>query len=223
MSQDQTKSDTGSNDPANQSAGEVQSTDTSTTGTTSVVNNTPVTIPGVDASAPSVTAKLSFGELSGTRASELSKAKDEPAKVAAPVTGNVLKIEQQLVNYMHAMAPSVVQDPVVGGQWQKSLFVLLRTILSNEDQTVFRREWSTVLNVFNQNKEGVFHENYVFRFPQHWGISDTEATLFRRLITVIIQTALPDNRANFGSNVRLDTVAEGLNEVGKNNLVNFYA
>lgn len=223
MNQDQTKINE-SSDPANQSAGEVQKTETSSGDTGAVVNNTPVTIPGVDPNAPSVTAKLSFGDLTNARASDTQKTSAGVTQAAAPATvQNVLKIEQQLVNYIHAMAPSTVLDPAVGGQWQKSLFSLFRTILNNEDQAEFRREWNTVLNVFNKNKEGVFHENYIFRFPQHWGISDTEATLFRRLITVIIQTAEPEKRANYGSSVRLDIVAEGLNEVSKNNLLNFYA
>ena len=176
---------------------------------------------GINSSAPSVEVKPTFAPAS-------PEAKKAPA--AAPVaqaqatsSQNVTKVEQQLVSYMDGMTPFIALDPKVGGQYQNFLFNTLRTVLNNQDQDQFRREWITILNVFNKNKEGVFHENYIMRFPQHWNLSDSEGALFRRLIAVIIQTANPDNRASFGSNVRLDTVVEGLNATQKNNFLNFYA
>lgn len=147
----------------------------------------------------------------------------QPKQAGKTSPHNSLKIEQQLVSYIENMRPKAALEPVVGGQWQASLFGLLKTVLNNTNQEDFRHEWNTVLNVARQHREAVFHENYILRFPQHWNMSDSEATLFRRLIAVILETAEPKNRGNFGSNVRMDMVVEGLNETQKNNLLNFYA
>lgn len=136
---------------------------------------------------------------------------------------NVVAIEQQLISYVEEVKPSKALSPVTIGQWQKSLYQLLISVLSNQDPAVFRREWNTVLNVANKNREGVFHENYIFRAPQHWGLSDQEAALFRRILSVILESAKPENRQGLASRVQLERVTQGMTEVAKNNFLNFYA
>lgn len=136
---------------------------------------------------------------------------------------NVVAIEQQLISYVEEVKPSKALSPVTIGQWQKSLYQLLISVLSNQDPAVFRREWNTVLNVANKNREGVFHENYIFRAPQHWGLSDQEATLFRRILSVILETANPENRQGLTNRVLLERATQGMTEVAKNNFLNFYA
>lgn len=132
-------------------------------------------------------------------------------------------IEKQLSGYIEAMAPSVSLDPAIGGQWQNSLFNLVRTTLNKENPEDFRREWNTILNIFHKNREGVFHENYVMRFGAFWNLSASECAQFRRIIAVIKQTSDPDERANFSSVARMDALTEGFSETAKNNLSNFYA
>lgn len=136
---------------------------------------------------------------------------------------NVVAIEQQLISYVEEVKPSKALSPVTIGQWQKSLYQLLISVLGNQDPAVFRREWNTVLNVANKNREGVFHENYIFRAPQHWGLSDQEATLFRRILSVILETANPENRQGLTNRVLLERATQGMTEVAKNNFLNFYA
>lgn len=210
--------------PADVSAGEAVKTGEDVTGDTTGEATQEQSLPeGVTSSTPVATAKLSFADLhSGPEDKEVTSAAPAPAK--APVKFQKAdKIAQQLGDYMYTMNPKKAMDPVLGGQWQKTLFILLRGILANQDQTTFRQEWTTVLNVFNENKEGVFHENYIFRFPQHWNLSTSEVTLFRRLVTVIIQTADPEERTGYSSKARLDLVTEGMTEVAKNNFLNYYA
>ena len=136
---------------------------------------------------------------------------------------NVVAIEQQLVSYIENVTPSKSNTPAMLGQWQKSLFQLLTTVLNHQDPAVFRKEWTTVLNVANKNRDSVFHENYIFRAPQHWGLSDQEGTLFRRILSVILETAKPDNRAGLSNRVLLERATEGMNDVAKNNFLNYYA
>lgn len=136
---------------------------------------------------------------------------------------NVVAIEQQLISYVEEVKPSKALSPATIGQWQKSLYQLLISVLGNQDPAVFRREWNTVLNVANKNREGVFHENYIFRAPQHWGLSDQEATLFRRILSVILETANPENRQGLTNRVLLERATQGMTEVAKNNFLNFYA
>lgn len=136
---------------------------------------------------------------------------------------NVVTIEQQLVTYLEVMEPGAIQEPATLGQWQKSLYQLLLKVLENKDPAAFRREWNTILNVANKNRQKAFHENYVFRAPAHWNLSDSEANLFRRLLSVVIDSCNPDTRQAFAKQVMLDRVTVGMSETAINNLLNFYS
>lgn len=215
--QDQLKDQTGQEQGSEQQPqtdGEGQAT-----GETGGETTTPASIPGVDTTLATLEVKTSFAPQQQVQTQQPKR----DVKVQPVNTQNVTRIEQQLVSYIESMQPSLALDPKVGGQWQASLFNLIRTVLNNSDQEQFRREWNTILNVANREKDGVFHENYIMRFPQNWKLSDAEAALFRRLITVINMSADPQNRFNFGSTVRLDTVVQGLNETQTNNFLNFYS
>jgi hypothetical protein len=132
-----------------------------------------------------------------------------------------LMIQKQIQNYIEAMSVKA-PNPVQGGQWQKTLYLLLKQVLSEADPGKFREEWNAILNVAQANAESVFHENYIFRFPQHWNLSDSEGTVFRRLITLIKMTSDPQNRFQQNNAIHLERATAGLTETQKNNILNFY-
>lgn len=158
----------------------------------------------------------------------------EPAKKpsivdAAPLVHNkkegftpVLKVQLDLTNYAEAMDKKKSIVPQEGGKWQYSLFTTLKDVLNAKDQAAFNSEWNTALMFFHKEKDGIFNENFLFRFPAEWPGSATEFTLFRRLVYMMIQTANPKTRKAELGVVNLELVVEGLNQNQRTKLLNFY-
>lgn len=134
----------------------------------------------------------------------------------------VYKVEFELNNYAEAMKPSNPIDPEEGGRWQYSLFAAIKSILSSKSQEDFMKEWNTLLNYFNKNKDGIFNENFIFRFPETWPGSANEYTLSRRILYTIIQTADPKTRRKAIAEINLALVTEGMTEDQKNKFLAFY-
>lgn len=134
----------------------------------------------------------------------------------------VTKIESELTNYMEAMDPSKPVNPAEGGQWQYSLLQIIKGILSKTEFSDFSKEWTVLLNFFNKNKENMFNERYMFRFPQNWVGSDVEFSQFRRLVFLAIQTADPKERKKAASHMDLTKATEGLTESQASKILNFY-
>lgn len=160
--------------------------------------------------------------------------KETPVEITQPVKAEstvqpksegykpVYKIELELNNYAEAMDPKKPINPEEGGRWQYSLFSVLKSILNSANQEEFNKEWNTVLGYFNKNKDGLFNEKFIFRFPEQWTGSSTEFTMFRRLVFTIIQTANPKNRKKALSEINMSLVTEGMTEPQKNKLLAYY-
>lgn len=134
----------------------------------------------------------------------------------------VYKVELDLTSYAEAMDRSKSIVPEEGGKWQYSLFNTIKSVFAAKSQEEFNAEFNTILNFFNKNKEGIFNEKFIYRFPEHWSGSENEFTLHRRLVYLIIQTADPKGRKKALENINLEVVATGLTEDQKQKLFNFY-
>ena len=134
----------------------------------------------------------------------------------------VFKIELDLNIYAEAMAKTKAINPEEGGRWQYSLFNTIKSILNAPDQETFNKEWNTVLNYFNKNKDGIFNENFIFRFPQNWPGSPQEFTMHRRIVYTLIQTANPKTRNKTIAEINMSMVTEGMTEKQRNHLNAFY-
>lgn len=134
----------------------------------------------------------------------------------------VYKIELNLNSYAEAMDKNKSINPVEGGKWQFSLFTTIKSIFNAKDQEEFNNEWNTLLNFFETNKDGIFNENFIFRFPEYWSGSQTEFTTFRRLIHTILNTSNPVTRAKSVNFINLNMVTENMTEAHRNRLFNFY-
>ena len=134
----------------------------------------------------------------------------------------VFKIELDLNNYAEAMDKTKAINPEEGGRWQYSLFNTIKSILNAPDQETFNKEWNTVLNYFNKNKDGIFNESFIFRFPQNWPGSPQEFTMHRRIVYTLIQTANPKTRNKTIADINMSMVTEGMTEKQRNHLNAFY-
>lgn len=135
----------------------------------------------------------------------------------------VYKVELNLVSYTEAMDTSKPIDPEEGGKWQYNLYHTIMAVLNTEGQADFNQEWNTVLQHFFKNKDGIFNENHIYRFPHYWTGSASEFVIFRRIVFLIISTADPATRRKELSFIKLDVATEGLTEAQRNRLINFYA
>lgn len=134
----------------------------------------------------------------------------------------VFKVELELNNYAEAMDRKKAINPEVGGKWQFSLYQFIKTLLNSPNQEEFNKEWTTLLNFFAKNKDGIFNEQYLFRFPEHWPGSPVEYATFRRVLFTIIETTDPKTRRKAVTTLDLTKVTEGLTEAQKQRLFNFY-
>lgn len=134
----------------------------------------------------------------------------------------VFKIELDLNNYAEAMDKTKAINPEEGGRWQYSLFNTIKSILNAADQETFNKEWTTLLNYFNKNKDGIFNENFIFRFPQNWPGSPQEFTMHRRIVYTLIQTANPKTRNKTIADINMAMVTEGMTQAQRNHLNAFY-
>lgn len=134
----------------------------------------------------------------------------------------VFKIENSLASYAEAMDRKNSIVPEEGGRWQYSLYTTIKSILNTTNSEDFTKEWSTLLHFFNKNKDGIFNENFIFRFPEQWPGSTTEFTIFRRIVYMVIQTADPKERKKALASINMAMVVEGLNEDAKNKIFSFY-
>lgn len=153
----------------------------------------------------------------------------EKQEVAAPVVTTkqegftpVMKVQLDLTNYAEAMDNKKSIVPEEGGRWQYSLFNTLKEVLNAKDQETFNKEWNTALMFFHQNKDGIFNENFIFRFPEQWPGSANEFTTFRRIVYVMLQTADVKKRKSALKEVNLELVVENLNQAQRTKFLNFY-
>ena len=134
----------------------------------------------------------------------------------------VYNVQLDLTNYAEHMDPKKSMVPEEGGKWQYGLFGTLKGVLNSKDQEEFNKAWNTALVFFHQNKDGMFNENFMFRFPEQWPGSATEFTSFRRIIYLMIATANAKTRKSELKHINMELVVEGLNQAQRSKLLNFY-
>ncbi len=135
----------------------------------------------------------------------------------------VYKIEANLIGYSEAMAIGKPITPEEGGKWQYSLYKTILGVLNNQNAEEFKAEMQTLLQYFFQNKDNIFNEKFIYRFPAQWPGSQTEFNLYRRVVFVLIQTANPKARAKEAGKLNLEKAAEGKTEDQKNKFINFFS
>lgn len=133
------------------------------------------------------------------------------------------KVEFELNNFAEAMDPKKSITKEVAGQWHMTLFLLIKRVLSTEEQVDFNTEWGTLLGFVNKNRDGVYSEKWIFRHTDAWTGSGLEFNQYRRLIMLILNTADPKTRKAAMSEINFELLVEGLKPVQVNRLGSFYS
>lgn len=157
-------------------------------------------------------------EVINTNAEQLKISETKTQKGFNPV----YKVELELTGYADAMDKKNVMVPEQGGKWQYSLFKAIKSCFNATSQDIFNAEFNTIINFFHKNKDGIFNEKFIFRFPENWPGSQNEYTQNRRLVYLIIQSADPKTRKKVLEQINMELVAEGMTEAQKQMLFNYY-
>lgn len=128
------------------------------------------------------------------------------------------RVESELT----ALQNQLSKDKPVEGRWQYSLLNFLKGALSASDQEVFEREWNAILGFFNKNRGGLFDVGHILRFGDNWPGSESEFSLYRRLVWTCAETSNPMTRRTNGARLHLVRAGEGLSDSAANRLVSFY-
>jgi hypothetical protein len=144
----------------------------------------------------------------------------EKAKGEATAAGKM--ILDQLEAYIAEMAPKKLQTQANEVRWQVQLYRVLSNTANRLDDDFFL-VWNTILKVFHAQKDGVFHEAYVFRSMQHITLPPNDQAAFQRLLNLVKITANPAGRQAATKQVDFKrTLEHGVTEAGRQKLLNFY-
>lgn len=127
-----------------------------------------------------------------------------------------------LVEYVDYMDPKKSQNQDEAIRKQVGLYraIILTINRNNED---FNKTWDAILRIFNDHKDGAFHEKAVFRYMAFITLDEDKRTTFRRLINLIKITAPLPGRSIALRQVNMErTLSIDVTEEGRNRVLNFY-
>lgn len=126
-------------------------------------------------------------------------------------------------NYCKKMAPGVPVSNEAGVQEQYLLWTTLRSVIQKAPDEEFKRLWSIVLAIAEDQKDGAFTDSCLFRFSEYWRADLEELTGFQRILNLIKVTSNVESRNKNIRTVDLTrTLDKGINEYGRSRLVSYY-
>lgn len=105
---------------------------------------------------------------------------------------------------------------------QSGLFSAILNTLNNNDQD-FNKTWAKLLGIIKTNRSEAFHETVVFRYKAHSPMSGDRYAAYERLLTFMLLTADPKDRALVTKQFSFDKVCKfEVTEAGRQKLAAFY-
>ena len=144
-----------------------------------------------------------------TASEEEQPSADEPVQVL--VSTSMALVQQELAEYVEAMRPGREVSANTGMLMQVKLNALIKSVLRQEGEE-FVAQLNYLLAAFEEHREGVFGERYVFRFIDSVPLSRGDRTALERLVNLFIVTADAKSRMDALKHVDLAKVAETLQD-----------
>ncbi len=145
------------------------------------------------------------------------------ATIRSKGTTHQKNLVSALDSYVEKMHPSQTPTDDEGARHQYNLWRALIFVIDQSPQDEFKKLWYIVLAYFEEYKQTVFHDRYVFRFSEFWQWSDDQLTALQRLINIIKLTCNVDTRAKGLKQVDLNrSLDTGITDIGRQKLVSFY-
>lgn len=138
-------------------------------------------------------------------------------------TSNERTLIANIELYMGNMKPGMPVNASAGAVAQYTFWNVIKNIAHNAPGNEFKSLWNILLGYFEEHKNGVFHERYIYRFPEAWHKEVKELTAYQRILNLIKLTANPATRQHALKQVDLDrTLSEGFGEEARNRIISFY-
>lgn len=147
---------------------------------------------------------------------------DTVLKIKKTGTAVQRALVSQLDQYVTAMKPSTPIDAVAGARQQTNLWRIIQNVIERSGDE-FKPCYALLLAYFEEYKNDVFHERYVFRFAENTSLSSTELATYQQMINLIKLTCSPVGRAQALRQVDLGrTMKNNISEPARQNILEFY-
>jgi hypothetical protein len=136
---------------------------------------------------------------------------------ASPEEGQVIA---QIKEYIHEMAPGRALTTAKAVQQHQRLYRAIVRAIEHLDnfESCFRKINKLVL----EHQNGVFHEDYAFRFLKDLTMSDRDVKQYIGLIHVLRTLSDPKSRSVTLNHVDLSSALSSLSEMGRQRVMVFY-
>jgi hypothetical protein len=125
---------------------------------------------------------------------ELQPAVSPVTAAASGESLSVAAVRHDLAEYIKNMAPGKAISEKLGSFHQVRLFNVLLAVINRYSDDDFRTSMGIISELFRAEANGVFGEQYVFRFMEHVELSSPRIKLFQRLLNMFIVMAEPKSR-----------------------------
>lgn len=128
-----------------------------------------------------------------------------------------------LEKYITDMAPGKPIANDAGARNQYNLWKAISFVVETAPVDEFKKLWNILLSFFEEHKNGVFGDRYVFRFSEYWLWSQHELNGLHRVLNIIKLTSNPAERAKGLKQVSLDrSLTEGFSDDARQKIITFY-
>lgn len=128
------------------------------------------------------------------------------------------------LKYMSDMAPNKPVNEQTGAKYQATFYSALDTMFNRLDDQDFNELYRALLLMFEEHKDGVFSDERVYRFVEHWPLTEAQNAAMKRLLNLMLVTRNPATRHISIKDLKnWDYILEfGLTDRGRNRIRNFY-
>lgn len=128
----------------------------------------------------------------------------------------------QMEQYIDLMKPGKPVTAEVGARTQTALWRTILGVIERSGEE-FQKLFNLLLAYFEEYKNDVFHERYIFRFSEMINMPPEELAAYQRIINLIKVTCSPLGRNQSLKQVDLNrTLKDGFTEQGRQKVLAFY-
>jgi hypothetical protein len=143
-------------------------------------------------------------------------------KAAAEATTGGAIVLRTIGDYMENMKPKKPISHTDGARHQVSLYRALMKAINNLDDD-FALVFTTILRLFNEHRDGVFHDAYVFRFMESVSLPVQDRQAFQRVLNLLKAAADPSTRAAALKQTDFEkTMEHGFTDQGRQNILTYF-
>ena len=131
---------------------------------------------------------------------------------------------EAFLKYMQDMAPNKPMSEQEGARYQANFWSALDTLFNRLDDSDFNELYRALLQLFEEHKEGVFSDERVYRFVEHWPMSEVHSAAMKRILNLMLVTRNPATRHRSVQDLKnWGYILEfGLTDQARNRIRNFY-